>query len=187
MTVPGPDPLGDGVGGIGGPLVEYVLMEPDRLKAKLAMAIALAPSRSTEELLARIGDAIRYTFAFETAAYTERTKETIERLKGKSYELDRLENFWVSPVSYKGINSQWRDPESSMLSGPAGEEPDGLMRRRATPEGRVDEALRRDMRWEHDWALMKWEMGELMFDLVEISADEADEVIERFRETWGAA
>jgi len=64
--------------------------------------------------------------------------------------------------------------------------PAGLARRTSTPEGRLDETLRRDLTWKRDSAIYEWERGEeLGAELVAISAAEAAELIERFREKWG--
>jgi hypothetical protein len=63
-------------------------------------------------------------------------------------------------------------------------DPSGLVRRRFTEKGRLDEALRSDMTWQRDTAIIEWEYGNLVGDLVQISEAEADELIERFRETW---
>ena len=63
--------------------------------------------------------------------------------------------------------------------------PSGLARRTITPQGRLDETLRRDLTWKRDSAIYEWERGEEMgTDLVEIT--EAQELIERFRGKWGA-
>jgi hypothetical protein len=64
-------------------------------------------------------------------------------------------------------------------------EPAGLVRRRFTEKGRLDEALRSDMTWQRDSAIIEWEYGNLVGELVEISEAEAQALIERFRETWG--
>jgi hypothetical protein len=67
-------------------------------------------------------------------------------------------------------------------------EASGLARRIYTPQGRLDEAIRRDLTWERDSAIYEWERGEeLGMTLVEISAAEAERLIERFREKWGAS
>jgi hypothetical protein len=64
-------------------------------------------------------------------------------------------------------------------------DPSGLARRRFTAEGRLDEALRRDLTWQRDAAIIEWEYGNLVGELVQISEPEANELIERFREKWG--
>ena len=73
-----------------------------------------------------------------------------------------------------------------LRDGDTPDRPSGLARRTSTPEGRLDETLRRDFTWKRDSAIYEWERGEeLGADLVEISAAEAAELIERFREKWG--
>ena len=65
-------------------------------------------------------------------------------------------------------------------------EPSGLVRRTFTEEGRLDEALRKNLTWERDTAIIEWEYGNLVGELTEIRETEAQELIERFREKWGA-
>jgi hypothetical protein len=52
-------------------------------------------------------------------------------------------------------------------------------------DGPIDEALRRDLTWERDSAIVEWEYGDVGADLVEVSEAEALGLIERFRERWG--
>jgi hypothetical protein len=63
-------------------------------------------------------------------------------------------------------------------------EPVGLVRRTLTPEGRLDEALRKDLTWHRDTAIIESEYGNLSGELVEISEEEAEALIERFRQKW---
>ena len=62
--------------------------------------------------------------------------------------------------------------------------PSGLARRRNEAGGVVDEALRHDLRWQRDSAIVEWEHGEVGADLVEISDSEAEELTTRFRALW---
>jgi hypothetical protein len=62
--------------------------------------------------------------------------------------------------------------------------PSGLVRRRTTSEGRIDEALQRDMRWIPSSAIVEWEYGDVGAELVEISESEAKALIEQFRNKW---
>jgi hypothetical protein len=69
-------------------------------------------------------------------------------------------------------------------------EADGLARRRLVEEnGEVvelhDESVRRDLSWGGSSAIVEWEHGELGFDLVPVSEEEAEAIVERFRVTWG--
>jgi hypothetical protein len=70
-------------------------------------------------------------------------------------------------------------------SGRTRQNPSGLARRVISADGQVDEALRRDLTWQRDAAIIEWEHGDAGADLVEISDAEAQAVIERFREKWG--
>lgn len=63
--------------------------------------------------------------------------------------------------------------------------PSGIARRRPSPDGPVDEALRRDLTWQPDSAIVEWEYGDVGAELVEISEAEAAELMERFRAEWG--
>ena len=69
--------------------------------------------------------------------------------------------------------------------GRTAQDPSGIARRRMSDEGRVDEALRRDLTWAPDSAIVEWEYGDVGADLVEISEGEANALIERFRQEWG--
>jgi hypothetical protein len=52
-------------------------------------------------------------------------------------------------------------------------------------DGPIDEALRRDLTWQRDSAIIEWEYGDAGADLIEISEAEAQALIGRFREKWG--
>jgi len=66
-------------------------------------------------------------------------------------------------------------------------DPSGLARRRHLQAGGiVDEALRRDLTWGHTSAIVEWKRDAIDFTLVEISDTDAAQLIERFREEWGA-
>jgi hypothetical protein len=66
------------------------------------------------------------------------------------------------------------------------EDATGLVRRRMTGEGRVDESLRQNFEWRPSSALYEWEMGDVSGrELVAITEAEAERLIEGFREKWG--
>jgi hypothetical protein len=64
--------------------------------------------------------------------------------------------------------------------------PSGLVRRRTSSDGRIDETLQRDLQWIPSSAIVEWEYGDVGAELVEISEVEAEGLIERFRNKWGA-
>jgi hypothetical protein len=69
--------------------------------------------------------------------------------------------------------------------GDASSNPSGLARRIIDDDETVDQSLRRDLSWGPTTAIAAWDYGEdLIQDLKKISKEEADELIERFREKW---
>jgi uncharacterized alpha-E superfamily protein len=70
----------------------------------------------------------------------------------------------------------------------ATENPSGLVRRHHAVTGPVDESLARDLSWTFTDAIYQLERGENFGPgLVEISEDEANVLIEQFRERWEGA
>jgi hypothetical protein len=61
--------------------------------------------------------------------------------------------------------------------------PSGLVRRTEDDEGFSDESLRRDLSWGHSSAIVSWERGEGA-PLIEVSAEDAERLIEQFRQRW---
>jgi hypothetical protein len=63
------------------------------------------------------------------------------------------------------------------------EKPAGVFRR-TYPEagGKRDEAFTRDLTWERSWLLVSAERGDTANDFVEINEDEANQIVERFRQ-----
>lgn len=64
--------------------------------------------------------------------------------------------------------------------------PSGLVRRRPTLDGLVDESIHRDMTWGPTDVFEQLERGEELGlpELTEITEPQATELIERFREKW---
>ncbi len=63
--------------------------------------------------------------------------------------------------------------------------PSGLARRRKIDGLRIDETLHRDMSWGETTVIAERDRGEEMSrELVEISEEEAEALIERFRQKW---
>jgi hypothetical protein len=77
-------------------------------------------------------------------------------------------------VKYFAIVGPGRTPQN----------PSGLARRIIRPDGQIDEALRRDLTWQRDAAIIEWEHGDAGADLAEVTEAEAQALVERFREKW---
>jgi hypothetical protein len=66
---------------------------------------------SLDEAVSNVSDAIRCTFQYREAYYTQGVWRDIERLKDQGFELHKLKNSW-SEDEYQGINSQWIEPDT---------------------------------------------------------------------------
>jgi hypothetical protein len=89
---------------------DHRLKGRDRIKAKVCRSIKNF-GRSPDQAVSHVPDAIRYTFQYQQARYTQGVLADITRLKDQGFELDKLKNSW-SHDQYKGINSQWIEPDS---------------------------------------------------------------------------
>jgi hypothetical protein len=86
------------------------LKERDRIKEKVFATMNEGDS-SAEEAISIVPDAIRFTFEYREAYYTQGVWADVGRLKEQGFELHKLWNAW-SDDQYKGINSQWIDPDA---------------------------------------------------------------------------
>jgi hypothetical protein len=82
----------------------------DRIKEKVYGTIKDF-NRSPEQAVSLVPDAIRYTFQYREARYTQGVLADIACLKDRGFKLDKLKNSW-SDDQYKGINSQWIEPDT---------------------------------------------------------------------------
>lgn len=90
----------------------HMLKGEDRLKEKIADELA-APGLSVREALAKVSDAVRYTFTYSPQRYADGIQADVVRLKAEGFELIKLKNLWTDE-QYKGVNSQWRRPETGL-------------------------------------------------------------------------
>jgi hypothetical protein len=61
--------------------------------------------------------------------------------------------------------------------------PVGVLRRVKGDGGQVDEVFSRNLKWEFSPLLYSAERGDTMFDFIEITRDEADQIVARIRKT----
>lgn len=83
----------------------------DRLKEKAAKTLKEQPEITPGQALSLIPDAIRFTYCYTDERYATGVRSDLERLQARGFELTKLKNSWESD-QYKGINSQWREPET---------------------------------------------------------------------------
>jgi hypothetical protein len=62
--------------------------------------------------------------------------------------------------------------------------PYGLLRRTEHDDGADDEALEADLVWRPTSLITEWEAGEGVYELVEVGASQAEEIISTFRQRW---
>jgi hypothetical protein len=92
--------------------LKHMLKGEDRLKEKIADELA-APGLSIRDALGKVSDAVRYTFTYSPQRYADGIHTDVVRLKAEGFELIKLKNLWADE-QYKGINSQWRRPETGL-------------------------------------------------------------------------
>jgi hypothetical protein len=93
--------------------LEHMLKSEDRLKEKIADVLLLESHLSPREALDKVPDAVRYTFTYSPDGYADGVRADVERLKAAGFEEVKLKNLWSSS-QYKGINTQWRRPETGL-------------------------------------------------------------------------
>jgi hypothetical protein len=93
--------------------LEHMLKGKDRLKEKIADVLLLESHLSPREALDKVPDAVRYTFIYGHDGYADGVQADVERLKAAGFEEVKLKNLWSSR-QYKGINTQWRRPETGL-------------------------------------------------------------------------
>jgi hypothetical protein len=90
--------------------LEHARKGRDRIKEKVHRGINNY-GRSPEQAVSNVPDTIRFTFQYPEARYTQGVWADIGRLEQQGFEQRIRKNSW-SGDQYKGINSQWIDPES---------------------------------------------------------------------------
>jgi hypothetical protein len=90
--------------------LEHMVKGEDRFKEKLADYLRV-PGVTVAEAVDEIADVIRSTFCYTADRYSRGVLTDVDQLKSEGFELIKLKNLWDAD-QYKGINSQWRVPET---------------------------------------------------------------------------
>lgn len=73
----------------------------------------LARGITVRQALITVADPVRFTLTYRSERYADGVRADIERLKAEGFELIKLKSLWTDD-QYKGINSQWRRPETGL-------------------------------------------------------------------------
>lgn len=93
---------------------QFALKDPDRYKEKLAKLMLRFGGEAPEDLVKQIHDGVRYTFVSTTEAHVANFWDVSRRLQENGFELIVRKNNW-GDEEYKGMNTRWRDSESSLI------------------------------------------------------------------------
>ncbi len=92
--------------------LDHRLKGEDRLKEKVADELEVRPGLTSAQVLSSVPDAVRFTFRYNEERYASGVRADLTRLRAEGFELAKpLKNSWSSD-QYKGINTQWREPET---------------------------------------------------------------------------
>jgi hypothetical protein len=91
--------------------LEHMVKGEDRLKEKVADVLLVDTRLTARQALEKVPDAVRFTLTYSAERYTDGVLADVDRLKAEGLELIKLKNLWHTE-QYKGINSQWRRPET---------------------------------------------------------------------------
>ena len=90
--------------------LQHMIKSEDRLKEKLSDEL-FGKRKTVGEAIQEIPDAVRFTLSYDSRRYCEGVLADVERLKMEGFVLIKLKNLWADE-QYKGINSQWRVPDT---------------------------------------------------------------------------
>jgi hypothetical protein len=92
--------------------LDHRLKGEDRLKEKVTNMLRAQRDMTPDQALTAIPDAIRFTFCYDDERYASGVHADLERLHARGFEMTRpLKNYWGNDL-YRGINTQWREPET---------------------------------------------------------------------------
>jgi hypothetical protein len=93
--------------------LEHMVKGEDRLKEKLADVLLVETHLTARQAIEKVPDAVRFTLTYGAERYSDGVLADIDRLKAEGFEPIKIKNLWNAD-QYKGINSQWRRPETGL-------------------------------------------------------------------------
>jgi hypothetical protein len=92
--------------------LDHRLKGETRLKEKVSDELEGRPGLTAAQAMSSVPDAVRFTFCYDVERYSSGVHADLTRLRAEGFELAKpLKNSWTSD-QYKGINTQWREPET---------------------------------------------------------------------------
>jgi hypothetical protein len=93
--------------------LEHMVKGEDRLKEKIADVFLVETHLTARQALDKVPDGVRFTLMYSAERYADGVLSDIDRLKAEGFEPIKIKNLWHTE-QYKGINSQWRRPETGL-------------------------------------------------------------------------
>lgn len=91
--------------------LDHMLKGENRLKEKIADILLVEPSLTARQAVDKVPDAVRFTLTYSAEQYTDGVLFDVDSLKAEGLALIKVKNLWTAE-QYKGINSQWRMPDT---------------------------------------------------------------------------
>jgi hypothetical protein len=89
---------------------KHRLKEEESLKEKIAAKLEVERGMTVARALREVGDAIRYTYCFQSESYTRGYYDVKVRFESRGHEMYYSQNHWTDS-EYKGINTRWVTPQ----------------------------------------------------------------------------
>jgi hypothetical protein len=86
----------------------------DRIKDKVAEQMEAQPDLTTDQAIATVKDAVRYTFCYDEARYSIGVRADIDKLAAQGFQEVERRNSWTRD-QYRGINSRWQEPATGLI------------------------------------------------------------------------
>jgi hypothetical protein len=86
----------------------------DRIKDKVAEQMEAQPDLTTDQAIATVKDAVRYTFRYAEDRYSLGVRADIDRIAAQGFQEVERRNSWTGD-QYRGINSRWREPGTGLI------------------------------------------------------------------------
>jgi hypothetical protein len=93
--------------------LDHMVKGEDRLKEKMADVLLVETHLTARQALDKVPDAVRFTLTYSSERYADGVLADIDRLKAEGFNPIKIKNLWHAD-QYKGINSQWRRPETGL-------------------------------------------------------------------------